>query len=225
MNNIEKKFIRNYLTVQKFSSGKVAAWFVLTLCLVLSMFYWDSSSPISSYLSANPQLVFDNKEYWRLLTTTFIHGDIHHLMSNSLMLFILTYFVTAFYGSKVSIMLSYFMGMIINLIVLDQYQQNTTLVGASGIVYYLWGFWMSLYIGISKHLSFIKRLVRVGGIFLILLVPTSYSPNTSYMAHYLGYALGMITGTIYYFINKKDLLKFELWEYRVIEDVDDEADT
>lgn len=225
MNNIEKKFIRNYLTVQKFSSGKVAAWFVLTLCLVLSMFYWDSSSPISSYLSANPQLVFDNKEYWRLLTTTFIHGDIHHLMSNSLMLFILTYFVTAFYGSKVSIMLSYFMGMIINLIVLDQYQQNTTLVGASGIVYYLWGFWMSLYIGISKHLSFIKRLVRVGGIFLILLVPTSYSPNTSYMAHYLGYALGMIIGTIYYFINKKDLLKFELWEYRVIEDVDDEADT
>ena len=140
------------------------------------------------------------------------------------MLFILTYFVTAFYGAKISLILSYLMGMIINLIVLDQYQQNTTLVGASGIVYYLWGFWMSLYIGISKHLSFIKRLVRVGGIFLILLVPTSYSPNTSYMAHYLGYALGMMTGIIYFFINKTHLLKFELWEYRFIEDVKNEAD-
>lgn len=224
MENIEKKFIRNYLSMQRFSSGKLAAWFVLTTCLVLSMFYWDPSSQISGYLSANPQLVFNKKEYWRLLTTIFIHGDIHHLMSNSLMLFILTYFVTAFYGAKISLILSYLMGMIINLIVLDQYQQNTTLVGASGIVYYLWGFWMSLYIGISKHLSFIKRLVRVGGIFLILLVPTSYSPNTSYMAHYLGYALGMMTGIIYFFINKTHLLKFELWEYRFIEDVKNEAD-
>lgn len=224
MDNIEKKFIRNYLSKQRFSSGKLAAWFVLTTCLVLSMFYWDPSSQISSYLSANPQSVFDKKEYWRLLTTIFIHGDIHHLMSNSLMLFILTYFVTAFYGAKISLILSYLMGMLINLIVLDQYQQNTTLVGASGIVYYLWGFWMSLYIGISKHLSFIKRLVRVGGIFLILLIPTSYSPNTSYVAHYLGYALGMVTGIIYFFINKTHLLKFELWEYRVIEDVKNEAD-
>ena len=86
--NIEKKFVRNYLSKQKFNSGKISAFFILTLCLVLSMFYWDSSFFISNYLSASRDQVFNLGEYWRLFTTSFVHGDIEHLMSNSLMLFI-----------------------------------------------------------------------------------------------------------------------------------------
>ena len=185
------------------------------------MFYWDTSYSISNYLSASPNLVFEKGQYWRLLTTTFIHGDIHHLMSNSLMLFILTYFVTAFFGLKISIILSYAMGILINAIVISQYSSETTLVGASGIVYFLWGFWMAMFIGISKQLTIFQRLIRVGGIFLILLVPTTYSPTTSYLAHYIGYIIGIISGFICYIIKRKEFANYEFWEYRVVPNLED----
>jgi rhomboid protease GluP len=218
---VEKRFIRNYLSRQKFSSGKLTSWFILTLCFILSLFYWDSSSPISNYLSASHDQVFVNGEYWRLFTTSFVHGDIEHLLSNSLMLFILTYFVTSFYGSFISLGLGFIMGIAINYFVISQYETNTTLVGASGVIYYLWGFWLVLYLCISKHMHLISRFLRIGGIFFILLVPTTYSPSTSYLAHYIGFGVGFITGLIYYLFYNKKIATFEFWEYRVVEEFED----
>ncbi len=220
--NVEKKFVRNYLSKQKYQSGKLAAFFILTLCLVASLFYWDTSNSISGLLSANKELTFNSGEYWRLFTTSFIHGDIEHLMSNSLMLFILTYFVTAFYGSYISLGIGFLMGIVINSIVILQYGENTTLVGASGVIYYLWGFWLVLYVCITKHMSVISRLIRVFGIFLILLVPTTYSPSTSYLAHYVGFLLGTFVGMIYYLFKRKHIASFEFWEYRVVPDFEEE---
>lgn len=220
--NVEKKFVRNYLSKQKYQTGKLAAFFILTLCLVASMFYWDTSYSVSSYLSADKGHVFNSHEYWRLFTTSFIHGDIEHLMSNSLMLFILTYFVTAFYGASLSLGIGFLMGIVINSIVILQYGENTTLVGASGVIYYLWGFWLVLYVCITKHLSIISRLIRVFGIFLILLVPTTYSPSTSYLAHYIGFILGAVIGAIYYFVRRKYIASFEFWEYRVVPDFEEQ---
>lgn len=219
--DIEKRFIRNYLSKQKYDSGKLAGLFVLTLCIVLSLFYWDKSFAISSLLSASKNQVFNDGEFWRLFTTSFVHGDIEHLLSNSLMLFILTYFVTSFYGVFISVVMAFLMAIFTNYFVINQYTSDTTLVGASGVVYYLWGFWLVLYVCISKHMHLISRLLRIGGIFLILLVPTSYSPNTSYMAHYIGFAIGFTSGVIYYLFNYKRIAKYEFWEYRVVEELEE----
>jgi rhomboid protease GluP len=213
---VEKKFKRNYLTKRKFSYGKLAAFSIIGICLVLSNFYWDKSHVLSSYLSASQSLVFEKGEYWRLFTTSFVHGDLEHFLSNSLMLFILTYFVTSFYGVLTSIGVSFSMGMLINFITISQYNQDTTLVGASGIVYFLWGFWLILYVCIEKQMSLIRRLVRVMGIFFILLIPTTYSPNTSYMAHYVGLIIGMVNGLIYYGLNYSKILSFEVWDFKLI---------
>lgn len=131
--HVEKKFVRNYLSKQKYQTGKLAAFLILALCLIASLFYWDKSNSVSALLSANKSLVFDSGEYWRLFTTSFIHGDIEHLMSNSLMLFILTFFVTAFYGLSISLGIGFLMGIVINSIVILQYGDNTTLVGGFGL--------------------------------------------------------------------------------------------
>lgn len=219
---VEKKFKENFLTHRKNKKGKTTSFLVLGICFVMSQFYWDKSYEISKFLSASKDLVFVNGEYWRLFTTSFVHGDIGHLLSNSLMLFILTYFVTSFYGLFVSVILSFTMGMVTNYFVISQYDVNTTLVGASGIVYYLWGFWMMLYICIEKQTSLIKRFIRVGGVFLILLIPTTYSPTTSYLAHYIGYALGMVIGFIYYFLNYKNISQYEKWDYRIVPSFEEE---
>jgi rhomboid protease GluP len=218
---VEKKFMHNYLSLKKYSYGKLAGLFVLTLCTVMSLLYWDKTNQVSNLLSANQNSITESREYWRLFTTTLIHGDLKHLLSNSLMLYILTYFVTAFYGGGVSIIWSLIMGMLTNFIVISQYENGlTSLVGASGVIFYLWGFWLVLYVFIQRHMSLMNRLLRVGAVFMILLIPTSYSPQTSYMAHYVGFLIGVVNGVLYFTLFHKKLLSFESWQYKIIEDVD-----
>lgn len=213
---IEKKLIRNFLTKKHNDYGVVTAVFMLALCVIMSLFYWDDSYVFSTLLSANKENVFVDGEYWRLLTTTLIHGDLKHLSANSMMLFILTYFVTSFYGAKISLVLSLFMSMVTNAFVISQYAGNTTLVGASGVVYYLWGFWLVLYVFIQSHQKLSHRILRVGAVFFILLIPNSYDPSTSYLAHYFGFLVGMICGGVYYLFQKNYLNSFQFWEYKVI---------
>jgi rhomboid protease GluP len=199
----------------------VVSVFFLSTCIITSLFYWNESIELSKLLSANPQNVFKEKEYWRLFTTLFAHGGIEHLLSNSLMLFFLTYFVTSFYGYFISIPLSLTMGALVNLLVLLAFKQNTTLVGISGIIYYLWGLWFVLYLFIDETITFIRRLVKVFAIFFILLVPTSYSPTTSYLAHYIGFAVGVLTGLAIYPFFRNKLSHYKKWEYKISEELEE----
>lgn len=217
---IEKKFTSNYLTSAKYPFAKLSAIFLLSICVIFSNFYWDKSYSISSQLHASGKLIFESHEYWRLFTTSLIHGDLQHLLSNCLMLYILTYFVTSFYGFFISVLWSLTMGMLTNYLVFLQYSENITLVGASGIIYYLWGFWLVLYLLIQKQMSLINRLLRIGAVFLILLVPTSYSPSTSYLAHYIGLIIGACNGVVYYMLFRKKIKTFEVWKYKIIEPID-----
>lgn len=208
----EKKFIQNYLTKPKSEYGQLAALFFILLCLIFSYLYWNDPQSIGSYLAANKSSVFVDGQYWRLFTTSLVHGDMKHLGANSLMLFILIYFVTSFYGVMNSLLISFGMGALINAITISFYTSQTTLVGASGILYYLWGFWLVLYLGIETHRSFFARMLRVMGVFFILLVPTSFDPQTSYTAHYVGLALGALWGMIFYLFKRNRFKSFEIWQ-------------
>ncbi len=213
---VEKRITANFLSFQKHGYGGIAAFFIIGACFIMSNFYWDSSQYYSTYLNASWDLVVNKGEYWRLFTTSFIHGDLDHLLSNTLMLFVLTYFVTSFYGIWASLILSFTLGTVINFVTLSQYSPETTLVGASGIVYYLWGFWLVLFVCIEKRMSLIRRIVRVMAIFFVLLIPTTYSPSTSYLAHYFGFIIGGLSGSLFYFVRYGHISKFEKWEYRII---------
>jgi rhomboid protease GluP len=133
-----------------------------------------------------------------------------------MMLGFLIYFVSSFYGSLVSVVLSFTIAGLTNFLVLNTYGGDITLVGASGAVYYLWGFWMVLYMFIQRHYSIIGRSLRMGAVFLILLVPTEYQPSTSYLAHYVGYGLGFLTGGVYYLVNRDRLHKAEVWNIKEV---------
>tara|TARA_B100001971_G_scaffold37960_1_gene33043 strand:- start:85566 stop:86267 length:702 start_codon:yes stop_codon:yes gene_type:complete len=216
------KFKENFLTKTHYKSGLVAALFVIALCTVLSNLYWNHFD-FTHYLYANFELV-QSGEVWRIFTTSFLHGDIEHLLSNSLMLFILTYFVTSFFGTFYSIVIPFFMGALINYVTLAYYGGETVLVGASGIVYYLWGFWLVMYFFIQRQMSLWTRILRVGAVFLILLVPTKFEPSTSYFAHYFGFALGFVFGLIIYYLKRNYLKSFTRFEYKIKTPVDVDYD-
>lgn len=216
------KFKENFLTKKRYDYGVMAAVFMLALCTVFSNLYWNKVD-FTHYLYGSFKLVSEG-EIWRLFTTSFLHGDIGHLLSNSLMLFILTYFVTSFFGAFYSLVIPFFMGAFINYVTLAYYGGDTILVGASGIVYYLWGFWLVMYFFIQRHLGLWSRILRVGAVFLILLVPTKFEPTTSYFAHYFGFVLGFIFGLSIYYLKKNEIKKYTRFEYKVKMPVDVDYD-
>ena len=219
---IESKLKSNYLTKNHFSYGLIISLFVISLCSVFSSIYWNNSLDLAQYLAASPTSVFKHHEYWRLFTTTLIHGDLKHLASNSLMLSIMSYYITSHYGAWVYPALSLLAGALINYIVLLSFKTNITLVGISGVVYFLWGFWLVLYLFIQRNQTLTRRILKITGVGVIILFPTSLTANVSYMAHFVGLVLGVIFAALYFILHRKYIYSFEESEYVVIRDFEQE---
>jgi rhomboid protease GluP len=203
----------NYLSHSHYKNALLWSLIPITLIVVISNMHWLHVE-WTQLLYAKKSLV-DSGEWWRVFTTSFLHADIGHLLSNLLMYFILTYFLYSYFGSFLSIFFPIILGGVINLLTLNYYTTDTTLVGASGIVYYLWGFWLVLFYFLQKKYTRIGRSLRVGAIFLVLLVPTKFEPQTSYFAHYAGFAIGITFGLSYYFIRKRYFSSFNIFEVKV----------
>tara|TARA_R110002072_G_scaffold64203_4_gene159664 strand:+ start:108215 stop:108925 length:711 start_codon:yes stop_codon:yes gene_type:complete len=216
----QKHLVRNFLSLKKTESSAFK-WSLATLglCYLMSFLYW--SHPQGELLQANPAAVFGNKEYWRLFTSSFIHGDLKHFLSNSLMLGVMGYFVNYHYGKFIFPMIGFLSGIFINLIVIWDYPPNASLVGASGVVHWLWGFWLVLYIAIQRNIPLQRRIMKVMVVGLVVLLPTEFNAQTSYYAHGVGLALGLITGLVYFFFNAKKIYSHEKWEQK-INIIDDE---
>lgn len=185
---------------------------MLFICVVMSNLYWRTDLGMTELLAASPDAVFGAGEYWRLFTSSLIHADLAHLLSNSLMLSLMGYFVTHHFGVVSYPILGFVGGILINLIVIWDYSGGSTLVGASGVVHYLWGFWFVLYLFIQRHVPFSRRLMKVTAVGLFVLVPTEFKPQVSYYAHGVGLAIGMLTGLGYWFLNQKRIRAYEVWE-------------
>lgn len=219
---IESKLTSNYLTKNHFSYGLIISLFVISLCFVFSSIYWNNSLELAKYLAASPSLIFEKHEYWRLFTTTLVHGDLKHLASNSLMLSIMSYYITSHYGAWVFPTLSLLAGAIINYVVLLSFKSDISLVGISGVVYFLWGFWLVLYFFIQRNQTLTSRLLRISGVGVVILFPTSLTANVSYLAHFAGLVIGIIFAAFYFIINRKYIYSFERNEHVVIRDFEQE---
>lgn len=209
---IIKELKSTYLTKPHFSYGLLGSLSFLALCVVFSTFYWHH--PLGTKLLAKGESVFIYGELYRLFTTQFIHGDLNHLLSNSVMLFILSYYVINFYGIKLFYSYTLLYGALINGITLMNMELQTGLLGASGVVYFLWGFWLSLYFFIDKRVNLNRRMMKIVAISLMMLIPSSFDPQVSYMAHFVGLMVGIFAGVIHFLMNKENIRSFE--SYKII---------
>ena len=220
MEFVEKRLVKNFLSRSGIKNNALY-WSLGTLlvCLVMSNLYWYS--PLGEYLAASPERVFGAQEYWRLFTSSFIHGDMDHFLSNSVMLSFMGYFVAYHFKAWTFPVLSFLSGILINLIVIWNFPPETSLVGASGIVYYIWGFWLVNYILIQKHIPLVRRFMKATAIGIIVLAPSEFRPQVSYYAHAVGLALGILMGYAYYLVFKQKIHAAEQWHYQT-KYVDDE---
>lgn len=172
--------------------------------------------------SISYELFFTQKEYWRSVSSLFAHANLQHLLSNLFMLAPLSFFLTKYHGTVTTWMASLLGGILTNLLVISFYEEQTRLLGISGIVFFMWGMWLALYLLIEKREGLIRRIMKVSMIYIVLLIPSEFNPQVSYAAHAIGNLLGIAFGVIIYLINSKYYRSHDRWQ--VIFDEEDEPE-
>ena len=181
----------------------------VAVLFLLSVIYWTDAFGLASELAATPEMVFERMEYWRLLTSMGAHADIEHLLGNALVFGILAYLLYGYFGASVYPCLTLGCGVLVTGLSLATYPRFTVLVGASGMVYLMAGFWLTLYLLVERRFGFGKRLLRAVGFGVIVLMPTVVEPAVSYRTHALGLGVGAMLGLVYFHVSKERLRRAE----------------
>ncbi len=135
-------------------------------------------------------------EWWRLLTCTFLHGGVTHLVSNMISLvfigsliepvlgrwkFFLAYLLTGIFASLNSI-----------------WQHDATVsIGASGAIFGLYGVFVALLLAKVFPKDFRKQFLRMTLIFVIYNLAMGVSGNIDNAAHIGGLVSGIVIGLMF----------------------------
>lgn len=203
---LRKELFQHYLTKPHHQSGIVAAIIFLMACLGVSLWQWDQG--LNQILVATGKSVFEQGEYYRLFTSTYVHGSAAHLIGNSTSLLFLTYFVSQYYGVTVGLIHTLVAGALINYLTLKTMPLEIGLVGASGVIYFLWGLWLTLYLLIDRTVTLTRRFMKITAITILMLVPSTFEPGISYMAHFLGLVCGVLWAVGYFVFARRKILSF-----------------
>lgn len=170
----------------------------VAVLLAASVVYWTDPEGLGALLPASRESVFANGEYWRLATSILVHADFRHFLSNVVVFALLAFLLYGYYGPWVYPGLAIGLGSLVTALSLRTYQGGTLLLGASGVVYLMAGFWLTLYLFVERRVGPGKRLMRAIGFGLIVLVPTAVEPQVSYRSHAIGFASGVAAALVYF---------------------------
>ena len=181
--------------------------------------------PIYSLFVANPNLVFDHHQYYRLWTTLFVHGGLEHISSNMLLFIPFAVYLINYYGLIFFPIEGIFIGGIINFIVLKTMPTQVSLIGISGVVHWMGAAWITLFFLIDKRITPLPRFIKAFGVALILFVPNTFSENISYLSHLVGFILGIFSGFFYYYRNQKRIHQFDVYEQIFADEIEEYSES
>jgi membrane associated rhomboid family serine protease len=170
----------------------LAALFALA-CLVVSLLSWNSETDL---VTASGRLVYGRGEVWRLFTALLAHGDLSHFGFNVLPLLFFGWMLKAYFGPVAFPFAPLLVGIASNAITIALYPPATHLLGASGMIFGMIAMWLLLYIRFDTENRFTHKAGRVLGFILMLLLPHTYEPDVSYLAHASGFILGLAVGVM-----------------------------
>jgi len=202
--------------------GKTVIAICLLVIFLFSTIYWKDAFGLRQWLWSSQQTVFEGGEVWRLFTAVLVHSDLGHFLGNSLLFGIFGYMIYAYFGLRAFPLTAFLAGGLINFLSLMTYDPKIRLIGASGVVYYLVGFWLVLYHLIQRGLSLKRRVLNTSAVTLVLLIPETFKFNVSYRTHAIGFAVGLAFGAIFFIRNKEQIRKKEIWERTAPEDDEEE---
>lgn len=163
-------------------------------------------------LAASPAAVFGGREYWRAWSALFAHADPAHLLSNLLLFIPFAFALTRHYSLAFFPVAGFFVGGLMNFLVLRAMPTHHSLVGASGVVYWMGAAWVTLSILVDRREKTAKRVLKGIGVSMLLFLPETYRPEVSYYAHFLGYVSGVASALVYYAFNRERFHAAEVYE-------------
>jgi len=214
----------NWLT-RKIDSRAAAVSALVTLFTIFgALVCCGDTWGAESWMPATRGQVWGAHQWWRAWTTLFVHADAHHLLANCVLFFILGMFVFGYFGAVVFPFLALAVGGVANLYVLSGMRNETQLIGMSGVVFWLGGFWLLLYFLIDRRRSLGARAMRAGGVALGLFMPAeAFDPSISYQTHLTGFVLGLACALIFYVFNRDKIRRAEIKE--VVVEAHNETET
>lgn len=170
------------------TSATLGAIVFILLFLGFTLHAW--SNPLHD-LVATQRNVFLEGEWWRLLTSPFVHADLIHLLANSMLFLVFATLLNNYFGRWAFPVLSILGAAATEGFALLTYPIDVKLVGASGMVYLMAGMWLVYFARHSSYLPISHRIMRILAFVLIVLLPTSIEPQVSYRSHAIGFGLGL----------------------------------
>jgi rhomboid protease GluP len=193
------------LLSKKPSPQSILVGLVSYLILILAFIIDDQN------MTANGFQVYEQGEYWKAFTTSLMHGDLVHLGHNTLFFLAFSVLLNYYFGFWIFPILGFVVGGVINLIALKIYEPQVTLVGISGVIYFMAAFWMTMFVALERHMNMYKRIMITTGVSLILFFPEAFVKNVSYLAHGLGFGMGIVLAGAYFWLKRTELQSHEVW--------------
>ncbi|MDZ4660383.1 MAG: rhomboid family intramembrane serine protease [Pseudomonadota bacterium] len=181
-----------------------------TLLFVLTSIFWRLEMATQDYFYGISQEVFSNKEYWRIFSAVLIHKDIGHYASNAVAILALGYLLLGWFSWRVYPVGCFLLAGLTNAFALWTYEPEVRLLGASGLVYLMAGFWLMSYVLIQRSQRLGRRLIRAVGVTLGTLFPTTFEPAVSYRTHAIGFVIGLVFAAVWFYFNFNRIRGFEI---------------
>jgi len=175
-----------------------------SLAAIVSLLCWNSAE-LKTVLTGRPEAIFEHWEWYRLFTSLLVHSNIRHLLANMLFLVPFGGLLTFYFSWRMFPLLGLLLGILTQYFSLKTYSPQTGLIGSSGLLYVLFGLWLSLYFVAETHVAKSNRLLRIIGFSLIMLIPSQFSPHVSYRTHFIGFVIGLAAGFVYALLYREDI--------------------
>lgn len=216
---MKKIIVENWITRKLPEGGHRSTLFLVSLLVAGTALFLNDVKGLGSLMPASFETVVVNHQYYRLWSALFAHADLEHIMSNLFLFVPFAYLLANYFSLWLFPLIGFFLGGLINLIVVHYLGGNINIIGVSGVVYWMGAAWMSLSFFIDRRESLLSRFIKLSGVSLILFFPTTFLPEVSYLSHFLGYLFGLFSGAVVYLLFRKRFLAAE-----IVHEVDEEKE-
>ena len=180
-----------------FRPGLLFDWGSLAWVLLLLLFYWLDSHHDLHPLGFMDSTAVARGQWWRLFTAVWLHADLAHLAGNATFGFLLLGLAMGRYGTGPGLLAAYLAGVGGNIAAGLIATGPHYSLGASGMVMGTVGLLAVQSFSLWRQTQHAAKFIIsgiVGGLMLFILL--GLSPGTDIMAHFGGFAGGLVLGSL-----------------------------
>lgn len=144
---------------------------------------------------AGANFLIADGEYWRLVTSMFLHAGFLHLLFNCFSLYVFAPEMERILGKARFLTLYFVAGLFGNVATYIFLDYHTVSVGASGAIFGVFGAYAALVYYTRKTMPALRQIILP--IIAISVIMTFLQPNVNVAAHLGGMLTGFVLGLIY----------------------------